>query len=214
VDVDLDLDEGGWEVGLHGSLRSYDDPERLAHEKAVLEEVLAHRVQGGRQHYLRLSVPETWEHQAAAGLDYDASLGSSDEYGFRHGYDLVRPFDDEFVVFPLTLMEQTLPDPDDRFDAAWAACERLLSEAAANDAVMTVLWHPRYFNPEEFPGYQRLYRRLVTEALERGAWVGPPGELYDRIDHDSASGPDGSSVASGDPIEAPVDGDDPVLSDG
>jgi hypothetical protein len=173
-----ELDGGGWEVGLHGSYGSYRDVERLRYEKAVLEDVLGHPVAGGRQHYLNLDVPETWRHHTEVGLRYDASLGSASEYGFRHGYDPVRPFDDEFVVFPLTAMEVALPDPGQSFDRAFDACEDLLFEAAANDAVMTVLWHPRFFNEDEFPGYRRLYRRLVERAGEMGGWVGAPGRLY------------------------------------
>ena len=172
-----DLDADGWEVGLHGSYHSADDPKRLREEKATLEDVLGRSVAGGRQHYLNLTVPETWCHHRAIGLEYDASLGSGTECGFQAGYRPIRPFGDEFRVFPLTIMEQALPDPGRRFEAARETCERLLREAAANDAVMTVLWHPRYFNEREFPGHQDLYRWLIGRALELGAWVGSPREL-------------------------------------
>ena len=201
VDVIRDLDGGGWEVGLHGSYHSADDRERLREEKATLEDVLGHSISGGRQHYLNLSVPETWEHHRAIGLEYDASLGSSTKCGFHAGYRPARPFDDEFLVFPLTIMEQALPDPGTRFEDARRTCERLLREAAANDAVMTVLWHPRYFNEREFPGYRRLYRWLVERALERDAWVGPPRDLCRELRRDrsadAASSPRSRSSASG-----------------
>jgi peptidoglycan/xylan/chitin deacetylase (PgdA/CDA1 family) len=184
ADVVRRLDDGGWEVGLHGSYHSYDDQDRLAHEKRRLEEIVGSPVRGGRQHYLRLTIPRTWKYQSRIGLDYDASLGSSTEYGFQHGYDVVRPFGDEFVVFPLTLMEQALPDPETSFDDAWSACRDLLDEAAENDAVMTALWHLRYFSAREFPGYRQLYRRVVEYAVDAGAWVGPPIDLYDQLGHD------------------------------
>jgi hypothetical protein len=187
TDTIAELDTGGWEVGLHGSLASSDDRERLAREKDTLEEVVGHPVRGGRQHYLRLDGRRTWRNQAAVGLEYDASLGSSTTYGFHDGYGVRRPFDDEFVVFPLTAMEVALPDPGDRFAAAWAACEELLHEAAANGAVMTVLWHLRYFSEADFPGYRRLYRRLVETALELGGWVGTPGALYEELDGDATT---------------------------
>jgi peptidoglycan/xylan/chitin deacetylase (PgdA/CDA1 family) len=186
VDVMRELDRGGWEVGLHGSYDSHADRERLGHEKEVLEGVLGSEVVGGRQHYLNLDVPDTWRYQADAGLRYDASLGSRDEYGFEHGYGVKRPFDDEFVVFPLTIMENTLPDPGDRPRDAWRECERLLEEARANDAVMTILWHPNRFNEREFPGYRELYARIVERAQELGAWIGPPAELYERLEHSNA----------------------------
>jgi peptidoglycan/xylan/chitin deacetylase (PgdA/CDA1 family) len=182
------LAAGGWEVGLHGSYHSPGDPERLAREKRVLESLTDQPVVGGRQHHLRLG-PNSWRHHQDIGLRYDASLGSSRSYGFTWGYRPRRPFDDEFVVFPLTAMEIALPDPGERFADAWAACEGLLAEADANDAVMSVLWHPRYFSETEFPGYRRLYRRLVERALDMGAWVGPPRDLYERLDLDRGTEP-------------------------
>lgn len=172
------LDREGWEVGIHGSYDSARNEARLRHEKNVLEDVLGHEVRGTRQHHLRLDVPETWRTHGAMGLSYDTSLGSSTTCGFQHGYRPLRPFGDEFLVFPLTIMEVGLPRDTDR---AWHECEALLEEARENDAVMTVLWHPRYFNEQEFPGYRGLYERLVERALEMGAWVGPPGECYDML---------------------------------
>jgi len=172
------LDAGGWEVGLHGSYDSYDDPERLAREKARVEAELGHPVTGGRQHHLNLEIPESWQHHRSLDLAYDTSLGSSDTYGFQHGYGIQRPFDDEFVVFPLTIMEQALPDPGTDYDAARDACHAVLQEAEQHEAVMTVLWHPRTFNVDEFPGHNRLYRDLVSTALEMNAWVGTPREFY------------------------------------
>ncbi|MUV86255.1 hypothetical protein GJ631_06630 [Natronomonas sp. CBA1123] len=183
VDVIHRLDSGGWEVGLHGSYESYREPQRLRAEKGELEAILGQEVVGGRQHYLNLDVPETWEMQADVGLQYDASLGSSETYGFDHGYTPLRPFDDEFVVFPLTVMELSLPNVEQRPNRAWRVCERLLEEARENGAVMTVLWHPRFFYENDFPNYGALYRRLIERALELGAWVGPPGELYEGLDH-------------------------------
>ncbi|WP_336023549.1 polysaccharide deacetylase family protein [Halobellus salinisoli] len=185
IDLIHDLDAGGWEIGLHGSYDSYRDRERLRAEKRGLESVLGREVSGIRQHHLNLSVPDTWRHHSAIGLDYDTSLGSSVEYGFQHGYGIVRPFDDSFVVFPLTAMEIALPIDRDP-QAAWEVVESLLLEARENGAVMSVLWHPRFFC-EDTPAYGPLYERLIERALELDAWVGPPGELYERLDHPSST---------------------------
>jgi hypothetical protein len=188
ADVIQDLDAGGWEVGLHGSYESYDDRERLRGEKAHLESVLGQEIVGGRQHYLNLDVPDTWRHQRAIGLQYDTSLGSNSTYGFQYGDSVQRPFDDEFVVFPLTIMEVALPDPAEQFEYAWEECKAVLEEAEERGAVMTILWHPRYFSRRDFPGFAALYRRIIEEALDRGAWVGPPGELYEHLEHPDTSG--------------------------
>jgi hypothetical protein len=195
VDLLAELDAGGWEVGLHGSYESYRDGDRLAGEKRRLESVLGHEVVGCRQHYLNLDVPETWRLQREAGLRYDASLGTATEPGFQDGYGIRRPFDDEFVVFPVTLMDVALPSEGD-LEAAWDECAALLEEARENEAVMSIDWHPRSFSERDFPNYLPLYRRLVERALEMGAWVGPPGELYDSLEHPSSSD-DESAAGSG-----------------
>lgn len=196
-DVIKRLDDGGWEVGLHGSYDSSRDVARLGREKAALEAVLGHPVVGGRQHYLNLEVPTTWRRHAAIGLKYDATLGARSGYGFQFGYDVLRPFDDAFVVFPLTLMETRLPDVTNHPDRAWRECDRLLDEAHDQGAVMTVLWHPRYFSERDFPGYRSLYRRLLERALELGAWVGPPAELYAALEPDTVTG---GTDAQADPL--------------
>jgi hypothetical protein len=189
-----DLDDGGWEIGLHGSYESYADRDRLRAEKRTLESILGREVTGIRQHHLNLAVPDTWSHHAAIGLMYDTSLGSSSTYGFQHGYGVRRPFDDAFAVFPLTAMELSLPIESDP-ERAWEACESLLEEARANAAVMTVLWHPRFFCADT-PKYAPIYRRLIERALELDAWVGPPGELYDGLDDAGGGGPSGTDRAS------------------
>jgi len=204
VDVIRKLDRGGWEVGLHGSFDSYAEPDRLVREKRRLEDVLGHSVTGGRQHYLNLNVPETWRNHRDAGLRYDASFGSSSTVGFdapvpaadtdgsqsaaadtgRVGTGVFRPFDDDFLVFPLTVMEAPLVEEAGSIDAAWQKLQELLTEARAEKAIVTVLWHPRLFNETDFPGYRRLYERLIVEAKSLGAWVGPVEEAYhELVDH-------------------------------
>ncbi len=178
------------------SERIGETPERAAAPPDE-DESVASAVAGGRQHYLRLSIPETWRHHRAIGLRYDASLGSGTECGFHHGYRPIQPFGDDFRVFPLSIMEQALPDPADEPESARAICEELLLEAAANEAVMTVLWHPRYFNEREFPGYRGLYRWLVERAQDLDAWIGPPRDLLDAFDRERAQ--TGDRLRSDDP---------------
>ena len=181
VEVIQQLDDGGWEVGLHGSYDSYRSPERLRYERERLESVIGHEILGGRQHYLNLDIPETWEYQRNVGLAYDASLGSSSKYGFHHGYDVRRPLGDDFIVFPLTIMECALFHSCSGIIDAKRECRNLLEEARSQDAVMTILWHLRYFNTDEFPGYREVYKYLIQEAQDMGGWIGSCKEYYQRF---------------------------------
>lgn len=175
------LDARGWEIGLHGSLGSHRDTDRLRSEKERLDDLLGHEVDGGRQHWLQHDGVSTWRRQAEIGLQYDSSLGSSVDVGFNYGYAPQQPFNDGFVVFPITVMDKALFGVSRDPEEASAICATLIDEARKKGAVMTVDWHARVFCEEDFPGYLGVYRDLVEQALEAGAWVGPPIELYRRF---------------------------------
>jgi len=187
------LDEEGWEVGLHGSLGTYRDPDRFTAEKLLVESALGHELVGGRHHHLRFDPPDTWRLHADAGLRYDTSLGSSERVGFHYGYDLRRPFDDAFVVFPLTVMDTALFPVEDDVAAARQRVYDLLEEAREHSAVMTVLWHPRNFSTD-YPGQRAVYRDLIARAQELGAWVGPPADLYEEFSLGDPATPDATVV--------------------
>lgn len=180
VTVISTLDDGGWEIGLHGSYESCQDYERLQYEKETLESIVGHEVVGVRQHYLNLDRPKTWEFHRTLGLKYDSSLGSTDEYGFQFGYGPVEPLDG-FYVFPITVMEVALMRTCDNVAEAKAEIDALLTEAQSEGAVMTALWHPRFFNESEFPGYADVYRYMIRNATEMGAFVGSCADVYDRV---------------------------------
>ena len=70
-------------------------------------------------------------------------------------------------------MESTLASSDD----AWGECVRALDAVESVGGVLTVLFHQRFFDAGNFPGYAELYERLVAEARRRGAWIGPGREV-------------------------------------
>jgi peptidoglycan/xylan/chitin deacetylase (PgdA/CDA1 family) len=175
-----ELDAGGWEIGLHGSYRSYLDAELLGAEKARLEEIVGHPVAGTRQHYLRLAVPETWRIQASLGLAYDSSLGFTDRAGWRWGER--RPFRPVEtgadgpplpLQIPMTAMDPTLL----AFADPWARALELIGEAEQSAGCLVLNWHQRVFNPWEALRPMALYERIVRECQGRGAWVAPLGAI-------------------------------------
>lgn len=198
------LDNLGWEIGLHGSYTSSRNPERFEYEKDRIEAVVDTRIVGNRQHHWRLSRPDTWEHLRDAGIRYDTSLGDSNEIEFPQGYELLRPFDDEFVVFPWSLMDHAVMDSAASAAAAWDNCGRVLEDARANRSVVVADWHSNVLYEPEYPGYADVYERLIARALESGAWVGPPGEFYDALPHPDGTVEDAleTLAARGEPVHA------------
>jgi peptidoglycan/xylan/chitin deacetylase (PgdA/CDA1 family) len=164
------LDQEGWEIGLHGSYQSYNNATLLKEEKNALENIVGHRVDGIRQHYLNLSIPQTWEIHKSIGLKYDASYGLNEDVGFRNQVSHpFRPFNNDFVVFPITIMDIPLFRKYRNLSTVWDTCLKLIDQAEKNRTLLSILWHQRVFNEDDFPGFSQIYKRLMQECQKRNA---------------------------------------------
>lgn len=167
------LDRGGWEVGLHGSYYSYHDEELLGMEKINLEKALGHKVIGIRQHHLNLAIPQTWKIQSKLGFRYDNTYGFKRKIGFRgQKFRPFRPLENDFLVIPLVFMDINLLKGDlsgKNLEKLWKECRKVMDQAAKKQALLTVLWHNRFFNDELFPGYTQIYERIIAEGRRRKA---------------------------------------------
>ena len=86
--VITELRARGCEIGLHASFNSPVETERLALEKARIEEVAGAPIAGNRSHYWRLDPVkphETLDQLERAGFLYDTTLGYEFYPGFRRG---------------------------------------------------------------------------------------------------------------------------------
>ena len=72
-----------YKIGLHPSWRSNKNQAILNKEKKVLETAAAIMINSSRQHYIKLSMPETFEHLIEAGIENDYSMGYGSINGFR-----------------------------------------------------------------------------------------------------------------------------------
>lgn len=174
------LDRNGWEIGLHGSYESCKHEDLLREEKEALEQVLGAEVIGIRQHYLNLEIPRTWRIQRKVGFLYGASFGFRDKIGFRDDrYLPFHPFDNSFLEIPLALMDGALFSNCDGEDAIWGECLNLIRTAERQRGLLTVLWHQRVFNEDEFPGWSNVYTKILKECMERGAYFGTCKDICD-----------------------------------
>lgn len=187
------LNNSGWEIGLHGGHEAYLDREKMREEKARLEDVLGAEVVGYRNHFLRFHVPNTWRLLEQLGFTYDTTFGFADCVGFRNGVcHPFRPFDleqDRFlniIELPLTLMDCAL----ERYmrldwETGWKLTKSLLDITASLAGVLTVVWHNSYMQGDSL----KFYERLLEHGQETGAWMAPAAavanwwqvEGYDKV---------------------------------
>ena len=72
-----------FEVGLHPALKTSINRKKIY---ALLNSLMcsaAHNIQGVRQHYLQIEIPETWQIFSETALAYDTSLGFAGHEGFQ-----------------------------------------------------------------------------------------------------------------------------------
>lgn len=167
------LQERGHEIGFHPSYEAFDNTEKFLQEKHRMDKILNHTNYGGRHHYLRFTIPDTWRLWERAGLRYDSTLGYELYNGFRcgtcHPY---QPFDIKenrvmnILEIPLIVMEFTLNklrnySPQESADRILTLAERCKQV----DGVLAFLWHNTSFT-EEWQAYVKQYKKLLPILKE------------------------------------------------
>lgn len=166
-----------FEVGLHGGYYSYNSLKEMKKEKEILEKVLGNDVIGYRNHYLRFSVPETWELLAKVGFKYDTTFGYSDMIGFRNGtcypfkpFNLNRNRYVDILEIPLTIMDGAL-FASNSLNVAWKKAKSLIDTVEKCNGVLTLLWHNDIFNCLFRDSWKKLYIKILDYSYKNDAWL-------------------------------------------
>jgi hypothetical protein len=139
----------GHGIGLHPSYMTYQDTALLKTEKDFLESNAALSITKSRQHFLRFSVPETWNNLSEAGITEDSTLGYAAEPGFRCGTSKSFPVFDIHQGKALPLIEKPLlvMDVSLRFykkltiEESITLCEKIKTEVKKHNGDFIFLWH-------------------------------------------------------------------------
>lgn len=134
-------------IGFHPSYCTCVDNELWSAEKRTLEVTAGVSVYEGRQHYLRFSVPHTWQIWDDNNMNFDSTMGFSQLVGFRCGTG------NEFPVFnvltgtelrlrekPLIIMDSALKKIKE-IDKIHSAVSILKSSAERYNTPLTIIFH-------------------------------------------------------------------------
>jgi len=104
-------------IGMHPSYFSYKSFEKLKKEKLRLENIINTPVTFSRQHFLRLSIPETYQNLIDLEIKADFTMGYAKVAGFRastctpfYFYDLDFEIQTPLKIYPFAFMDGTLRD--------------------------------------------------------------------------------------------------------
>ncbi len=139
----------GHHIGLHPSYDSYRDGLIIRKEKEAVASSAGISVVRSRQHYLRFSVPETWQKLSSAGIIEDSTLGYAAEPGFRCGTCKPFPVFDITLREQLPLMERPLLIMDVSFriyknlsiEESIKLSEKIKEQVKKHNGELVVLWH-------------------------------------------------------------------------
>jgi hypothetical protein len=162
------------EVGIHPSYASSENPLKLKKEIARLAYILHQEIHLSRQHFLRLSVPETYQRLIERDITDDYTMGYADFTGFRASicspyffYDLDLEIETPLRLHPFAVMDGTLKDylqlkPED----AMNVISPLITEVKSLKGEFISVWHNESFaENERWKGWRAVYEQLIQEAL-------------------------------------------------
>jgi hypothetical protein len=161
-----------YNLGIHPSWQSYLDPSLVRREYATLEQVTGQPVWKSRQHYIRLSLPESYRLLLSLGIREDYSMGYGSINGFRASYCLPYPWYDleketvtDLMLYPFCYMdanaffEQKYPA-----NAAAAELRHYYAVTQQVNGLFITIFHNNFLTATEpFTGYHNMYKDFIRE---------------------------------------------------
>ncbi|MCA0930994.1 polysaccharide deacetylase family protein [Lutimonas saemankumensis] len=160
------------EVGIHPSYFSMKNDSKIKKEKQILESIVNFPIKRSRQHYLRIEIPETYQHLVDLEITEEYSMGYASHYGFRastctpfYFYDLDFEIQTPLKVFPFAAMDATLKDylnftPKRSFNTFM----KLAKEVRKVEGTFITIFHNESVSGSgRWRGWGRVYEGLLAE---------------------------------------------------
>ena len=157
-------------VGLHPSYSSNDSTSVLEMEKERLEKVIQHPVKSSRQHFLKLSFPETYKALLDGGIREDFTFGFAEKTGFRsltcrpfYYFDLSKNQQTDLKIIPLSAMDVTLREYMKLTPIqAIEKLSELIDVHKKYKGTFVTLWHnPSFTDLEGWKGWKDVFLSLL-----------------------------------------------------
>lgn len=162
------------EIGIHPSYASNEDTGKLKNEIERLSRILKREVTKSRQHFLKLSLPNTYRQLIDLDITNDYTMGYTTQIGFRasictsfYYYDLDLDMSTKLKIHPFSVMDATLKYYM-KIEAHHAInyIKPLIDEVKKVDGTFISLWHnDSLSNVSHWRGWKEVYENMVKEAL-------------------------------------------------
>jgi hypothetical protein len=164
----------GYTVGIHPSWQSGDDDAIFMEEVDILTKIAGSPVKYSRQHYIRMTLPQTYRGLIKAGIDKDFSMGYGAINGFRasiassfYWYDLPAEKKTDLMLFPFCFMDAT-SFYENRLSPGSAFSELMgyYRKIKQVNGLMVTIWHNQFFgNDPMFAGWKEVYEVFLKDQI-------------------------------------------------
>lgn len=163
------------EIGIHPSYASNKQPSKLLKEISRLSVILHREIKKSRQHFLKLSLPETYQRLIDADITDDYTMGYPSQLGYRAStctpfffYDLDLETETSLKIHPFAVMDGTLKDylnlPNDK---VLRSVKPFIEEARKVAGTFVTIWHNETFaENQRWKGWQKIYEDITKEAVK------------------------------------------------
>lgn len=160
-------------VGIHPSFGSNENFNQLKTETKRLSKILNREITRSRQHFLRLTFPDTYRNLINLGITDDYTMGYAADVGFRAGicdpynfYDLDLETETNLRIHSFQFMEGTLKDYLYKSkEQSLEIIKLLIDEVKAVDGTFISLWHNESLsNAGAWKGWHEIYTETVKYA--------------------------------------------------
>lgn len=162
-----------YDLGIHPSYVSHESANILKEEIDILANATHKTITKSRQHYIKFTLPETYENLITAGITDDYSMGYASGNGFRAGtsnsfpwYHLLEEQETGLRVHPFVFMDATC-----RFynkqntQDAWQEWERLWYAVKKVNGTFISIWHNHMLgNHRESKDWRKLYLKTLKQT--------------------------------------------------
>lgn len=158
------------EIGIHPSYNSFENSSKVAEEKEDLELLIGKPILKSRQHFLRLSMPSTYESLMSHHIHNDYSMGYAEEIGFRSGtslsfsfYHLEKEELAAFKIHPFCIMDVSLKQYlNFTNEEALDEVKKMKHLIRETNGCLNFIWHNSSFAEfEGWSGWEKVFEELL-----------------------------------------------------
>ena len=162
-----------YNIGIHPSWQSGDTALLLKNEIETIEHIATVKITSSRQHFIRLTIPQTFRHLIKAGIKDDFSMGYGSINGFRasvaspfYWYDLEREEITYLLLHPFCYMEaNSFYEQKFSPQQALEEMQHYLNEVKAVNGTLITIWHNTFLGTDKkFNGWREVYAAFIKQV--------------------------------------------------